>query len=283
MTLPHTQSVPAHMSPATEPVPRWWPWVRAALFLTGLGLIGLLVLPTVLGRPTYEVQGGQLIAQAFQARTVIPAGTPVTQERIVIRRKVVGSAMTGYTVGRFELARHGLADLYTDGSERALVFRTSPRVTVLTPADPDALLRAWRTETNSMFRPARPAHFTAWTALPLLATLPLLVIGARRPRMEYCWEDGALVVRTSMSSQRFLIGATKAELTREGLGLRLFGTAIPGYYTGTFSTKSAGGGRVQAYATTSKPKEALLLRLDGTTYYLTPEHPHRALERFSTG
>jgi len=180
------------------------------------------------------------------------------------------------------LARYGVANLYTDGSDRALVFRTTPRVTVLTPADPDGMLRTWRAGQVGTFRPAQPASLSVAVVLPLLFMLPLLVFLARRPRMEYRWVDGALVVRTALSSQRFPVGKTKAELTQEGLGLRLFGTATPGYYTGTFSMKSAGGGRVQAYATTARPKEALLLKLEGKTYYLTPEDPQAELERFKT-
>lgn len=274
------ESVP--ISTAPELVPWWWLVVRVVLCLGALALCGLFILPVLLGRPLYEVRSGQIIVRGVQARTIIPAGTPVTQDQIEIRRKVIGSALGGYTVGQFDLARYGLANLYTDGSDRALVFRTTPRVTVLTPADPEGLLQAWRKNQTGSFSPARPASLSAGVLLPLLLLLPLLVFFIRRPRLNYRWVDGALVVKSALSSQRFPVMSTRAELTHEGLGLRLFGTATPGYYTGTFSMKSAGGGRVQAYATLARPKAALLLKVEDKTYYLTPEDPQAALDRFSS-
>lgn len=269
-----------YLAAATEPIPRWWPWVRAALFLVILASCGLLLLPTLQGRPIYQVSNGQIMARGVQAQTVIPKGTPVTLEQIGIRRKIVGSATPGYTVGRFDLIRYGTANLYTDGTRRALVFHTTPRVTVLTPADPEGMLRAWRAGETRAFRPAQSATLSMSIVLPLLLLLPLLIVVLYSPRMVYRWEPDALVVKTALSQQRFPIGVTRAALTHEGLGIRLFGTGTPGYYTGTFSMKSAGGGRVQAYATTARPSAALLLQLGGRTYYLTPADPQAALEQF---
>ncbi|GGM53246.1 hypothetical protein GCM10008956_31550 [Deinococcus arenae] len=258
------------------PPPPWWLWVRAALFLVTLATSGLFLLPVLQGRPVYDVQNGQITARGIQAQTVIPKDTPVTREQIDIRRKIIGSHTPGYTIGRFQLTPFGRAALYTDGSHDALVFRTAPRLTVLTPADPDELLRAWRGGETRLFRPARVATISAATLLPLLLLLPLLVFFARHPRLVYEWEPDALIVRTGLSRT----GTTRAELTEEGLGLRLFGAAVPGYFTGTFSVKSAGGGRVQAYATSARPGRALLLHLDSTTYYLTPVNPQAALQQF---
>ncbi|AFD27862.1 PH domain-containing protein [Deinococcus gobiensis] len=273
------ESVP--ISTAPEPMPWWWPVARLVLCLGVFALCGLFILPVLLGRPLYKVQGGQITVRGVQAQTIIPAGTPVTQDQIEIRRKVIGSAMVGYTVGQFDLARHGLANLYTDGSDHALVFRTTPRVTVLTPADPEGLLQAWRKNQTGIFRPARPASFSSAVWLSLLL-LPLLVFFVRRPQLNYRWVDGALVVNAALSSRRFPVESTRAELTCERLGSRLFGTATPGYYTGTFAMKSAGGGRVQAYATLARPNAALLLKTEGKTYYLTPEDPQAVLDRFRT-
>lgn len=273
-------TTPSPLSPLEAPIPQWWPWIRAALFFITLASSGLFLLPALQGRPVYDVQSGQITARGIQARTVIPQDTPVTREQIDIRRKIIGSNTPGYTVGRFQLAQFGRADLYTDGSRDALVFRTAPRLTVLTPADPDELLRAWRSGETRVFRPARVATVSAAALLPLLLLLPLLVFFARRPRLVYEWGRDALIVRTGLSQTRFPFETTRADLTEEGLGLRLFGTAVPRYFTGTFSMKSAGGGRVQAYATTARPTRALLLHMDGTTYYLTPVDPEAALQQF---
>lgn len=268
------------LSTVTEPIPRWWPWVRLALFLGLLAVCGLVVLPTLLGRPSYEIKGGQIIARGVLSRTVIPEGTPVSEEPVVIQSRQVGSAGPGYTVGRFRLERFGEADLYTDGAGRGLVFRTTPRVTVLAPASPEAFLRVWRSGGSGLFRPLQAPRPSLITTLPLLLVLPILVFLARQPRMTYRWEDDALVVTTALSRQRFPVGATRAALTTEGLGSRLIGTAVPGYYTGTFSMNSAGGGHVQAYATAARPEQALVFHLDGKAYYLTPEDPLAVLKRF---
>lgn len=124
------------------------------------------------------------------------------------------------------------------------------------------------------------ATVSAAALLPFLLLLPLLGFFAQRPRLVYEWERDALIVRTGLSRTRFPFGTTRADVTEEGLGLRLFGTAVPGYFTVRFSMKSAGGGRVQAYATTAQPARALLLHLNGTTYHLTPVDPQAALQQF---
>ncbi|GAA5511876.1 hypothetical protein Dcar01_00590 [Deinococcus carri] len=233
------ESAPREIPTATVPPPRWWPWVRWLLAAVLLAVLGLLLLPGVLRRPVYEVRGGEILARSVASSRVIPAGTGVVQVEVRRVRKTVGSDAPGYVVGRFEVARFGEADLYTDGSNPALVFLTRPRVTVLTPADPDALLQTWRAGEAGTFFPARPpsALFAGLVGLLLLGPLALLL---RRPRLRYTLLPGVLVAQSSLHTQRFPLDRTSAELTREGLGVRLFGTAVPGYLTGTFSLGRAG-------------------------------------------
>lgn len=268
------------VTPASEPTPRWWPVIRWGFVVMFLSILAFTALPSLQGRPVYEVRGGQIIARSVASSRVIPADTPVSSQQIDRRRRVMGSAMEGYVVGRFSVPRYGLADLYTDGSDRALVFLTRPRVTVLTPADPEALLLTWRAGNTGVFRPARSAPVSPLMVLGTLIMTPLVAFLVLLPRMVYRLTPDALEVQTGLHKQRFPFASTEAELTSEPLGMRLMGTATPGYYTGTFSTRYVGGGRVQALATASRPAQAVVLKLDGVAYYLTPADPAALLARF---
>ncbi|WP_198170517.1 hypothetical protein [Deinococcus arboris] len=272
--MPPTAALPVN----TEQTPRWWPWARA-LFLLPLLLLPLLVVPVLLFAPqalrlpVYTVQGGQITARSLASRTSIPAGTPVQRRPVTLRGKLIGSDLPGYTVGTFWVDQSRAA-VYSDGSQGkgALVFATQPP-TVLTPADPDALLRVWRSGGSGDFRPARPAQLSWPELLVLLPLVPLLAFFLSKPRVRYAQDGDALVVRTWASSTRFPRTGTTATLTAAPLGLRLFGTAIPGYYSGTFSSAGASGGHVQAAAGSSRPAQALLLTHRGRTFYLTPQDP----------
>lgn len=268
------------LATATEPTPRWWPVVRWSFVAVFLSIVAFTALPTLQGRPVYEVRGGQIIARSVASSRVIPAGTPVSSQRIDRRRRVMGSGMEGYVVGRFSVPRYGLADLYTDGSNSALVFLTRPRVTILTPADPEALLATWRAGETGVFRPARSAPVSITLIMASLVLAPFLAFLVRPPRMTYRLTPDALEVQTGLHQQRFPYTATQAELTSDGLGMRLFGTAIPGYYTGSFATKAGGLSRIQALATAYQPSQAVVLKQGGVAYYLTPADPAAMLALF---
>lgn len=242
---------------------------------TGLLLLSLLPLalalgPPLLRQPRYEVSGGKIVARSLMSSTVIPAGTPVqpvTLERLL---KLVGSNTPGYMVGRFRSERGELA-VYGDGSRTGLLFGTRPP-TFLTPTDPDTLLTVWRKGNTATFRPApTPTGMQLW---PLLLALPVAgIVGSlvlSKPRLTYEIAGDTLTVRTRASRTDFPRGTTKASLTADALGVRLFGTSLPGYHTGTFSTRS---GNVQAAASSAKPSQALLLERNGKRYYLTPNDP----------
>lgn len=269
----------------TEPTPRWWPLVLLALGLPLLALPGLFLLPPLLGLPRYEVAGGTIVARSVASRTVIPAGTPVTEGPVRLIRRTVGTSTSGYTVGRFS-SSVGAVNVYADGSQgtRALVFATRPRPTVLTPADPQALLTAWRSGQAGEFRPAR-APGVGLEALLLLPILPLVVFLFSRPRVRYELRGDGLIVRTAVSTTRFPRADTAASLTDQPLGMRIFGAAMPGYYTGTFASRAGGSGshQVQAAAGACRPAQALLLRRGGRTYYLTPEDPQGLAAWFGGG
>ncbi len=116
-----------------------------------------------------------------------------------------------------------------------------------------------------------PTRENLWVLLLMLPALG--IVGALfvvKPHITYRAEGDTLTVKSRASTTVFPRCGTKASLTTDHLGMRLFGTAMPGYYTGTFST---GGGNVQVAATTAKPVQALLLEHAGKRYYLTPSDP----------
>lgn len=263
----------------TEPTPRWWPWVRASLTVPLLALPLLILLPPLLKVPAYSVAGGQITARSVASRTVIPAGTPVQDVPVRLDGKVIGSNMTGYVVGRFKTPNRTVVRVYSDGSHgtRALVFATQPDPTVLTPADPQALLTAWRAGQSGEYRPARAPGFDPALVLLLLPVLPLVWFLYSSPRVRYTREGDALVVRTAGSVTRLPRYQSSAVLTRDALGVRLFGSSLPGYYTGTFGTNS---GNVQAAASVPRPGQAVIVTHEGRRYYLTPEDPQALVDWF---
>lgn len=275
---------PAALTPLPEPTPWYWPWLMVLLLLALMPLPALLLLPGWLGLPRYEVAGGEIVARSLASRTVIPAGTPVEAGPVTLRGRQIGSETPGYVVGRFN-SSVGTVAVYGDGSQDqgALLFMTRPLRTLLTPADPEALLEAWRGGDNATFRPARaaqPGSMHPLLLLLLLSMLPSLWVLLRRPRLSYRLVGDALEVRTAISRTRFPLAGTEASLTTASLGTRTFGTARPGYYTGTFITQA---GTVQAAASQKAPAQALLLRHAGKTHYLTPARPEVVAGWFGSG
>lgn len=278
------------LEPLPEPTPRYWGWLLPLTVLVLLLPPALLLLPMLLGLPRYEVHDGVVVARSLASAVRIEQGTPVQRGPVTLRNKLVGSATAGYTVGRFG-SEHGVLNVYSDGSEGrdALLFATQPRPTLLTPADPDLLLDAWKSGHSETFAPARRAGYDPLLLAGTLLLLPLLalLLAPRKPlRYELDGggtDGGALVIYTGGSTTRLPLATTEAKLTRYGLGARLLGTGMPRYYTGTFSIAAAAvpSGRVQAAATSVKPAQALLLTHAGKTYYLTPRDPERVAAWFA--
>ncbi|MGM9321517.1 PH domain-containing protein [Deinococcus aquaticus] len=270
--------LPVHV----EETPRWWPAARLLLALSLLILPALLLLPPVLKLPVYSVQGGTLTARSLGARVVIPPGTPVQSQAITLHGKLIGSVLPGYTVGLFRTST-GRAQVFSDGSQgrSALVFATRTP-TVLTPIDPQALLRAWQAGENGIFRPARPAR-PDWTLLLLLPLVPITILLLARPRLTYRLDGDTLTVQTAATTLRFPRHDARAALTHTPLGTRLFGTATPGYYTGTFISHAGTGGKIQAAAGAARPGQAVILTHRDREYYLTPTDPQALIDWFSTG
>lgn len=268
----------AALAPVQVPTPKWWPPLAASLLLLSGLPLAMELGPPLLHLPRYEVSGGQIVARSLASSTVIPQGTAVEKVTLGQFSKQFGSAAPGYTVGRFRSERGEVA-AYGDGSRTGLLFGTRPP-TFLTPTNPQALLTTWQKGDATTFRPA-PATPNLWSLL--LALLPVGLIGAlvlRRPRLSYDIAGDTLTVRTRASRTEFPRGSTKASLTSDPLGVRVFGSSLPGYHTGTFAIRS---GNVQAAASTPRPAQALLLEHGGKRYYLTPSDPAALAAWFGEG
>ena len=263
--------------PVQVPRPRWWPLLATGLVLLTLLPLTLELAPPLLHLPRYEVSGGQIVARSLASSTLIPKGTAF--ERVTLERlsKKVGSAAPGYTVGRFRSERGEVA-VYGDGSRTGLLFATRPP-TFITPGDADALLTVWQKGNTATFRPGPvPLGMNLWPLL--IGAVAAGLVGSlllRKPRLTYEIAGDTLTVRTNGSTAVFPRWETQASLTADALGLRLFGTSLPGYHTGTFSTRS---GKVQAAASTARPAQALLLEHGGKRHYLTPSDPQAVAEWF---
>ncbi|GHG04048.1 hypothetical protein GCM10017783_15810 [Deinococcus piscis] len=275
-------ALPDPLAPLREPTPRLWRWLLPLMVMALLTLPTLLLLPPLLGLPRYEVQAGTVVARSLGSTVRIEQDTPVQRGPVTLRGKLVGSNADGYVVGRFG-SEYGTLNVYSDGSQGAdaLLFATQPRPTLLTPAHPDTLLTTWRRGDSATFAPARRAGYDLLSLGSTLLILPILalLLAPRKPiryELDRSGADGgALVIHTGASQTRLPLTSTEARLTSYGLGVRLLGTGLPGYYTGTFSIAGAAvsAGRVQAAATSAKPPQALLLTHGGKTYYLTPSDP----------
>ncbi len=110
MTQPSPTALPAAaLAPVQEKTPKWWFLLPLGILLATLLPFVLMLAPGMLGLPKYEVAGGQIVARSLASRTVISKGTPVEKTSVGLIRKIYGSNMAGYTVGRFDSLRGEVA------------------------------------------------------------------------------------------------------------------------------------------------------------------------------
>ena len=259
---------------ASQGPSRSWFWLRLFVVVVTLLVLCSLALPTVLQRPTYEVRGGQLVVRSVAGRAVIPASTPVRPVTLTGVRRVAGTALPSYCTGTFRSAQYRRLNLFTNCSQEVLVFATPGRPTAISPAEPAALLAALRSGETATFAPATRPRLDGSTAfIALVMALPLALLFVS-PRLRYHVQDGELRVKTLTNTFRFPLSEITATATNDGLGVKMLGTGLPGYYTGTYAVAGQGKpSNVQTFATTNRPTKAVLIRHENVTYYLTPADP----------
>ncbi|MDR6219484.1 PH domain-containing protein [Deinococcus soli (ex Cha et al. 2016)] len=115
--------------------------------------------------------------------------------------------------------------------------------------------------------------------LPVAGSVALTLLGvglgalfAQVPRrLAYTLTDTGLRVSRFSGTFEWPYRELRVRRTDAGLGLRVGGVGLPGYYTGNYTFTGAGYRSVQAIA--SNTRGGLIVERGGTPYYLTPADP----------
>lgn len=272
------------------------PRARRLRLVLGLPLVALLV--AIVGGTTfllwaphelrYEVSDGALVVSSGPRPLVDHRRVPLTDisgvdpVELGRGRKVRGTNMPGYCVGVYRYRELGTVWQATDCSAAAVVVgvRGESRPLVLTPADRQALIAALERGDRYVDRPAERAPGSSWSPVMLLplVTVPVAVIAAAvflvaPGRLRYRVDGDAVEVTTVFGRRRFALAGCRARRHTAKIGLRLWGTSVPGYFTGWFL---ADGRRTRVYATTAS--DGVLIEGDALRLFLSPAEPDRFLE-----
>ncbi|GGR46684.1 hypothetical protein GCM10008959_04640 [Deinococcus seoulensis] len=115
--------------------------------------------------------------------------------------------------------------------------------------------------------------------LPVAGSVALTLLGvglgaffAQVPRrLAYTLTDTGLRISRFSGTFEWPYRELRVRRTDAGLGLRVGGVGLPGYYTGNYTFTGAGYRSVQAIA--SNTRGGLIVERGGTPYYLTPADP----------
>jgi hypothetical protein len=237
--------------------------VIGIVLLVVVGAAGILVAAVAwLPREIrYEVTADALTvrlrAGVWRVGRVVPlaAITAVRPLELGRGRRLVGTAMPGYCVGRFSYDDLGAVWQATSCGRSVVRIEAAGETlpVLVAPADRDAFLAALSSRQPGSFAPAPfpPAPGWTWVQLALLAPLlvvPMLVATffLAPGRLRYEVGQGELVVRTMMGARRFPLAGATARRCTPGRVAKLAGNGLPGYYTGWFYLD---GGRARVYAT----------------------------------
>lgn len=120
------------------------------------------------------------------------------------------------------------------------------------------------------FLPDADSPGIRWEPLALGVTL-LLVFNFAPRRLSYTLESDALVITRLTGRTVLPYAEIKARRSAGRLGVRTFGTGLPGYLTGHFTFGPDTVSRVQAVA--SRGAEGVVVERGGAAYFLTPADP----------
>lgn len=120
------------------------------------------------------------------------------------------------------------------------------------------------------FVPDEDAPGIHWESLALGVLLALLFFLAPR-RLAYTLTPDALVVTRMLGRTALPYTGMRARRSAGRLGLRTFGTGLPGYLTGHFTFGPDTVSRVHAAA--SRGGDGVIVESGGSAYFLTPADP----------
>jgi hypothetical protein len=261
----------------------------------GVGLSILLVVPTLFAvwlvwaphGVELRVDSGRLEITTGPApisrRHVIDLNDveSVEETRLGQGRRVAGTSLPGYCVGRFRYDGIGSVWQATDCSRDVVILRrVGDRPVVLTPPDPADFQRS--IATGEAYRRSQPPPDTGrgWLLLkifvllmPLVGLLVPLIFFVAPARLSYRVESGGLAVTTLFGIRRFPTAGGTARPHTPRIGLRLWGTGAPGYYTGTYRVD---GENTKVYTTSTG--ECVLIQGPGVRVLVNPEDRDGFLE-----
>ena len=153
---------------------------------------------------------------------------------------------------------------------------------LLTPPDRQAFLEALAIGRDTHQVQSLPDPGVGWLAvkvLMLLVPLTALLIPAvfliAPGRIRYHLEPGTLSVTTMLRNRRLSLTGATARAHQPRVGIKLWGTAAPGYYTGLFR---ADGANTKIYATSVK--EGVLIEGPDIRVFINPERQAEFLEAY---
>lgn len=272
---------------------------RSLQLAIGLPLTAVVLLPTLFAVwVVWAPQGVDLrLANGVLRVTTGPAPfsrvrtidlssvTAVEETHLGKGRRVAGTALPGYCAGNYRYPELGSVWVATDCSRDVVVLRlANAKSVLLTPPDRQAFLDALKSgrDVHQVQRPpVTGVGFLAVKLLVLLAPLTALLIPViflvAPGRLQYRLEPGALAVVTVLRTRRYSIRGATARAHRPTVGIKLWGTAAPGYYTGLFR---ADGANTKLYATSVK--EGVLIEGPDLRVFVNPERQAEFLEAFQT-
>jgi hypothetical protein len=215
------------------------------------------------GDVRYSVAPGELridMREGWIRRTKVVAldsireALPVTLGR---GYRTMGTGMPGYCAGLFRYDALGTVWQATTCCADAVLLRVEgeERPVVVAPADREHFLAALRDGSAGRFDPwpgpPRPAGFEL-LGLLLLVPILLLPVGPSifflsPERIRYEVGRGTLSMKSAFATRRLELAGAKASRLAPRRVLRLYGSGLPGYYTGTFAID---GHRAHVSATT---------------------------------
>ena len=164
-------------------------------------------------------------------------------------RRLFGTAMPGYCVGRFGYRDMGQVWQATNCAPETLLLRLAgePRPLVVSPSDPDLFSDAVTRRQEYVGKPSSVTPGPGWTVFKMLVlglagvafVVPVIFFVAPQ-RLRYSLRSGELVVTTVLRSRVFSLDGVSAGRHKPALGLKIWGSALPGYYTGRFRMDGEG-------------------------------------------
>ncbi len=218
---------------------------------------------------------------AFDLSTIVA----VEEVRVSRGRRVAGTGLPGYCVGIFSYDEIGRVWQATDCSRDVLVLRRSgDKPVVLTPPDRDRFRAALAAGGGYHESQPPPDPGRGWFMIklmilltPLLGVLVPVIFFVAPGRLRYRVISGGLEVVTMLGTKRFPTPGCTARHHHPRVGLRLWGTGAPGYYTGTYRVD---GVNTRIY--TTSVDEGVLIEGPGVRVFINPDNEAAFLEAMHT-